>query len=94
MNINTNSSWKGSITDNQPQTNELFDQVTTIIEQARVNVVRSVNNQMVTAYWLIGREIVEAAPWYHLLKGERINDYNLNLTGKQAIQKAKENKHA
>ena len=36
----------------------LFDRVTTILEQARANVVRAVNSNMVLAYWLIGREIV------------------------------------
>ena len=36
----------------------LFDRVVLILEQARSNVVRSVNTNMVTAYWLIGREIV------------------------------------
>jgi predicted nuclease of restriction endonuclease-like (RecB) superfamily len=36
----------------------LFDRVASILEQARNNVVRSVNTNMVTAYWLIGREIV------------------------------------
>jgi hypothetical protein len=36
----------------------LFDRVVLILEQARTNVVRSVNSNMVTAYWLIGREIV------------------------------------
>jgi predicted nuclease of restriction endonuclease-like (RecB) superfamily len=38
--------------------NSLFDRVVLILEQARANVVRSVNTNMVTAYWLIGREIV------------------------------------
>ena len=37
----------------------LFDRVASILEQARGNVVRAVNTQMVLAYWLIGREIVE-----------------------------------
>ena len=37
----------------------LFDRVATILEQARANVVRSVNSEMVIAYWLVGREIVE-----------------------------------
>jgi len=37
----------------------LFDRVATILEQARGNVVRAVNTQMVLAYWLIGREIVQ-----------------------------------
>jgi predicted nuclease of restriction endonuclease-like (RecB) superfamily len=43
----------------------LFDRVATILEQARGNVVRAVNTQMVLAYWLIGREIVQ-----ELLGGE------------------------
>ncbi len=37
----------------------LFERIVTILEQARSNVVRTVNSQMVIAYWLIGREIVE-----------------------------------
>lgn len=36
----------------------LFDRVVSILEQARGNVVRAINTNMVTAYWLIGREIV------------------------------------
>jgi len=47
---------------NQQPTNPdspLFDRVATILEQARANVVRSVNSEMVIAYWLVGREIVE-----------------------------------
>jgi hypothetical protein len=38
----------------------LFERVITILEEARGNVVRAVNTHMVTAYWLIGREIVQA----------------------------------
>lgn len=37
----------------------LFDRIVTILEEARKNVVRAVNTGMVTAYWHIGREIVE-----------------------------------
>lgn len=37
----------------------LFDRIVTILDQARGNVVRAVNTNMVLAYWLIGREIVE-----------------------------------
>lgn len=37
----------------------LFERVTSIQEVARRNVVHSVNSEMVVAYWLIGREIVE-----------------------------------
>ncbi|MBA1342984.1 MAG: hypothetical protein C5S52_05240 [ANME-2 cluster archaeon] len=32
----------------------LFDRVATILEQSRANVVRSVNSEMVIAYWLVG----------------------------------------
>lgn len=39
--------------------NALFERVVSILEQARSNVARTVNSQMVIAYWLIGREIVE-----------------------------------
>lgn len=37
----------------------LFERVVSILEQARNNVVRAVNSNMVLAYWMIGREIVE-----------------------------------
>ncbi|WP_297575980.1 YhcG family protein [uncultured Deefgea sp.] len=39
---------------------ELMGRVVAILEHARSNVVRTVNSQMVIAYWLIGREIVQA----------------------------------
>ena len=38
---------------------DLFDRVVVILEQARSQVVRSVNHYMVLAYWKIGKEIVE-----------------------------------
>jgi len=38
----------------------LFDRVAEIIDQARSNVVRAVNSNMVLAYWLIGREVVQS----------------------------------
>ena len=41
------------------ENSDLLDRVVTILERARANVVRTVNSQMVIAYWLIGREIVE-----------------------------------
>jgi predicted nuclease of restriction endonuclease-like (RecB) superfamily len=37
----------------------LFDRIVSILDHARGNVVRAVNTNMVLAYWLIGREIVE-----------------------------------
>jgi predicted nuclease of restriction endonuclease-like (RecB) superfamily len=52
----------------------LMDRVVSILEQARANVARSVNSNMVIAYWLIGREIVEA-----LQSGENRAEYGRNL---------------
>ena len=37
----------------------LFERIRAILEQARAQVARSVNTEMVRAYWLVGREIVE-----------------------------------
>ena len=37
-----------------------MERVVSILEQARENVARSVNSNMVIAYWLVGREIVVA----------------------------------
>jgi predicted nuclease of restriction endonuclease-like (RecB) superfamily len=37
----------------------LLDRIVSIIEQARGNVVRAVNSNMIKAYWLIGHEIVQ-----------------------------------
>ncbi len=37
----------------------LYSRVSAILERARGNAVRSVNNEMVLAYWHIGREIVD-----------------------------------
>jgi len=56
--------------------NSLFDRVATILEQARGNVVRAVNTNMVLAYWLIGREIV-----MELQGGKRRAEY-----GKQVVE--------
>ena len=42
-----------------PKPDALFGRVAAILDQARGNVVRAVNTQMVLAYWLIGREIVQ-----------------------------------
>lgn len=55
----------------------LLDRVVLILEQARANVVRAVNSNMVTAYWLIGREIV-----LELQGGDERAEY-----GKQVIEK-------
>lgn len=43
----------------QSEVTRIFDRVVSILEQARNNVVRSVNSNMVMAHWLIGQVIVE-----------------------------------
>ena len=45
---------------NPPTGGDLMARVSGILDQARANVVRAVNSNMVIAYWLIGREIVHA----------------------------------
>lgn len=59
-----------------PEPDALFGRVVSILEQARGNVVRAVNTNMVLAYWLIGREIVE-----ELQGGEERAEY-----GKQVVK--------
>ena len=41
------------------QMSRIYDRIRKIIEIARGNIVHAVNTQMVTAYWHIGKEIVE-----------------------------------
>ena len=55
---------------------ELFGRVVSILEQAHGNIVRVVNTQMVLAYWLIGREIVQ-----HVQGGEGRAEY-----GKKSVE--------
>ncbi len=43
----------------KPKKQDLFARVVHILDEARGRVVRAVNNNMVIAYWLIGREIVQ-----------------------------------
>ena len=62
------------------ESGKIFDRVVSIMERARKNVVRAVNSNMVLAYWLIGREIVE-----EVQKGEKRADY-----GKMVIKKLSE----
>ena len=66
-----------SMNKNTTSDNTLFDRVVSILEQARGNVVRAVNTSMVTAYWLIGREIVQ-----ELQGGDERAEY-----GKQVVEK-------
>jgi len=60
----------------QPEGDNLFDRVVSILEQARSYVVRAVNNNMVIAYWLIGREIIQ-----EIQAGDERAEY-----GKQVIE--------
>ncbi|MDF7825224.1 DUF1016 N-terminal domain-containing protein [Pontiellaceae bacterium B12227] len=53
---------------------DLFGRVVSILETARTHVVRSVNSEMVTAYWLIGHEIVE-----EVQEGEERAEYGRSL---------------
>ena len=55
----------------------LFNRVVSILEQARENVVRAVDSNMVIAYWLIGSEIV-----HEIQQGKNRAEY-----GKQVIEK-------
>jgi hypothetical protein len=43
-----------------PDVGSLFDRIVSILEEARARVVRSVNSEMVLAYWQIGRELVQS----------------------------------
>lgn len=55
-------------------TNNLFDKVIAILEQAKSNVVRTVNQNMVIAYWMIGKEIVN-----EFQDGKERAEYGLNV---------------
>ncbi len=52
----------------------LYNRIVEILNSARAGVVRSVNNHIVIAYWLIGKEIVEV-----LQQGEDKAEYGKNL---------------
>ena len=69
----------------EPEGSSLLHRVSSILEQARGNVVRSVNTNMVLAYWLIGREIVQA-----LQGGESRAEYGKQVVEKLSTQLTKE----
>lgn len=60
-----------------PDKGDLLERIVSILEQARRNVLKSVNNNMVIAYWLIGREILT-----EIQNGEERAKY-----GKEVIEK-------
>ncbi len=55
---------------------KVYDRIRDIIENARGNIARAVNSEMVVAYWHIGREIVEEEQ-----KGKSRADYGKKLLG-------------
>ncbi len=61
----------------KPCGTNIFDRVVSILEQARSNVVRAVNGNMVIAYWLIGREIVD-----EIQQGKGRAEYGKQVIGK------------
>ena len=44
---------------NSLMTNEIIEQIKQVMGQARANIAKVVNNELITAYWNIGRIIVE-----------------------------------
>ena len=56
--------------------NDLMGRVVSILDQAHAQVARTVNSSMVIAYWLIGREIVQAVQG-----GENRADYGRQVLG-------------
>lgn len=60
---------------------DLLGRIVSILEQARSNIVKSVNSNMVIAYWLIGREIVQ-----ELQKGEDRAEYGDKLVKKLSTE--------
>ena len=68
----TDSAHHPSVKSEEPSTKGevLFQRVAQIIEQAQERTVRAVNQEVVVAYWLIGREIVE-----HIQAGEKRAEY-------------------
>lgn len=63
----------------------LFHRVVAILDQARSRVVRSVNSEMIIAYWHIGREIVQ-----HEQRGRRRADYGAAVIAWLAARLGKE----
>jgi predicted nuclease of restriction endonuclease-like (RecB) superfamily len=59
----------------------LFERVAVILDAARGRVLRAVNHETVTAYWLIGREIVQA-----LQGGESRAEYGKRLLEDLSVQ--------
>jgi predicted nuclease of restriction endonuclease-like (RecB) superfamily len=59
----------------------LYKRITTILDDARSKVARTVNTAMVHAYWLIGRELVEVDQ-----RGERRAEYGVEVVNRVAAR--------
>jgi hypothetical protein len=59
----------------------LYERVAEILEQARGQVVRTINTAMVQTYWLIGREVVEVEQ-----AGEQRAGYGEEIIQKLAVR--------
>jgi predicted nuclease of restriction endonuclease-like (RecB) superfamily len=59
---------------NSPENSRLFERVREILDSARSNVARSVNTEMVEAYWRIGEAVVQQEQ-----QGEERADYGKNI---------------
>lgn len=60
---------------NEPEEiGDLYQRIRAILDESRLQAARSVNSEMVRAYWLIGQAIVE-----HEQKGKRRADYGERL---------------
>ncbi len=71
--MNKNKLAKGG-QENLAGTSSLYEQVREILDSARARVARSVNFEMVRAYWLVGQAIVE-----HEQQGKERADYGEQL---------------
>jgi len=67
---------KHELPETSPSLGHLFKKATQHIENAREDVRRSVNSEMVKAYWLIGRDLVEEEQ-----QGKARADYGTYLIG-------------
>jgi hypothetical protein len=50
---------KRSLPQPAPLVEQVYERIQAILDQARGGVVRSINVEMVRAYWLVGRDIVQ-----------------------------------
>lgn len=76
-----------SDSDNLPQSNQrsLFERIVYIIDNARERIVSTINQELVRAYWLISREIVN-----ELQGGEQRADYGKVVLKQLSVELSKQ----